>query len=214
MQLDGRRVGELTALVSQRYGGHVDAVLRRGGRPGAVGLVVDGRRGVEVELRLPEASSDETVDTTSPLPPVLPRPTPRGPDGGRPSARPRRFRKPLLIIIGGVVALLVVIGAVAGCEGEVRDTATPAVSTAVPETRQPQTRTPDPEPVRDVAPEPRRPAPEPAPEPDPEPEPSGGSTSYANCSEVRAAGAAPIRAGEPGDSRKLDRDGDGVGCDT
>lgn len=39
------------------------------------------------------------------------------------------------------------------------------------------------------------------------------STSYANCSAVRAAGAAPIYSGDPGYSRKLDRDGDGVGCE-
>lgn len=37
--------------------------------------------------------------------------------------------------------------------------------------------------------------------------------SYANCTAVRAAGAAPIRVGEPGYSGKLDRDGDGVGCE-
>src|SRR5690606_10167197 len=36
---------------------------------------------------------------------------------------------------------------------------------------------------------------------------------YKNCSAVRAAGAAPIRVGEPGYSRKLDRDGDGIGCE-
>jgi hypothetical protein len=36
---------------------------------------------------------------------------------------------------------------------------------------------------------------------------------YANCAAVRAAGAAPIRAGQPGYSSKLDRDGDGVGCE-
>jgi hypothetical protein len=36
---------------------------------------------------------------------------------------------------------------------------------------------------------------------------------YANCAAVRAAGRAPIRAGQPGYSRKLDADGDGVGCE-
>jgi hypothetical protein len=36
---------------------------------------------------------------------------------------------------------------------------------------------------------------------------------YANCDAVRAAGAAPIHAGEPGYSRKLDRDGDGIACE-
>ncbi|PCG84290.1 calcium-binding protein [Streptomyces sp. WZ.A104] len=41
----------------------------------------------------------------------------------------------------------------------------------------------------------------------------GSSTYYANCTAVRAAGAAPIHAGEPGYGRHLDRDGDGVACE-
>lgn len=36
---------------------------------------------------------------------------------------------------------------------------------------------------------------------------------YQNCSAARAAGAAPILAGQPGYSRKLDRDGDGIACE-
>ncbi len=36
---------------------------------------------------------------------------------------------------------------------------------------------------------------------------------YANCSEARAAGAAPLLMGQPGYSAKLDRDGDGVACE-
>ncbi|MCK6206364.1 excalibur calcium-binding domain-containing protein [Bacillus infantis] len=36
---------------------------------------------------------------------------------------------------------------------------------------------------------------------------------YKNCSAVKAAGADPIRTGDPGYSRKLDRDGDGVACE-
>lgn len=42
---------------------------------------------------------------------------------------------------------------------------------------------------------------------------TGGSAYYANCDAVRAAGKAPIRVGQPGYSRKLDRDGDGVACE-
>ncbi len=38
-------------------------------------------------------------------------------------------------------------------------------------------------------------------------------TAFANCSEARAAGAAPVYAGEPGYAPRLDRDGDGVGCE-
>ncbi|MGW8572891.1 excalibur calcium-binding domain-containing protein [Streptomyces niveus] len=41
----------------------------------------------------------------------------------------------------------------------------------------------------------------------------GGSTYYANCTAVRAAGADPIRSGDPGYGSHLDRDGDGVGCE-
>lgn len=76
------------------------------------------------------------------------------------------------------------------------------------------------------------PAPAPAPAPDPEPAPapsttpapapapapkkesgSGGSAYYKNCDAARAAGAAPVRVGDPGYRKGLDRDGDGVGCE-
>lgn len=36
---------------------------------------------------------------------------------------------------------------------------------------------------------------------------------YPNCAAARAAGAAPIRRGEPGFGPHLDRDGDGIGCE-
>ena len=50
-----------------------------------------------------------------------------------------------------------------------------------------------------------------------EPEPAAPAPSdvfYANCAAVRAAGAAPIHRGEPGYTSKLDRDNDGVACET
>lgn len=40
-----------------------------------------------------------------------------------------------------------------------------------------------------------------------------GSTYFRNCTAARAAGAAPVRVGDPGYARHLDRDGDGVGCE-
>jgi hypothetical protein len=43
--------------------------------------------------------------------------------------------------------------------------------------------------------------------------PSAPSDGWKNCSEARAAGAAPVYAGDPGYHRRLDRDGDGVGCE-
>lgn len=36
---------------------------------------------------------------------------------------------------------------------------------------------------------------------------------FANCSEARAAGAAPVYRGDPGYGPHLDRDNDGVGCE-
>ena len=41
----------------------------------------------------------------------------------------------------------------------------------------------------------------------------GGTVYYANCSEARAAGAAPLRRGELGYRPAMDRDGDGVACE-
>jgi hypothetical protein len=37
--------------------------------------------------------------------------------------------------------------------------------------------------------------------------------SYANCDQARADGVAPLRKGQAGYARKLDRDGDGVACE-
>lgn len=48
---------------------------------------------------------------------------------------------------------------------------------------------------------------------------SSGSTSgssswtYKNCTEARAAGAAPVYRDDPGYGKHLDRDGDGIGCE-
>ncbi|MFF9503265.1 excalibur calcium-binding domain-containing protein [Streptomyces sp. NPDC014656] len=101
---------------------------------------------------------------------------------------------------------------------------TPEPTTQAPTTEAPTpTPTPTPEPTT-RAPKPTTQAPKPKPvqttqppetaEPDPEPtEDAGSSVYYANCTAVRAAGAAPIHAGDPGYSRKLDRDGDGVACE-
>jgi hypothetical protein len=57
--------------------------------------------------------------------------------------------------------------------------------------------------------------PPPAREPLPAQEPPPGDRgSYADCASVRAAGAAPIHEGDPGWNPDLDRDGDGVGCES
>lgn len=46
-----------------------------------------------------------------------------------------------------------------------------------------------------------------------QPEPENDSVYYPNCAAARADGAAPLHRGDPGYSRKLDRDGDGTACE-
>ena len=45
------------------------------------------------------------------------------------------------------------------------------------------------------------------------PQSAFGDHPFANCSQARAAGAAPVYAGDPGYGPHLDRDRDGVGCE-
>jgi hypothetical protein len=42
---------------------------------------------------------------------------------------------------------------------------------------------------------------------------ASSSGAFANCTAARAAGAAPVRRGDPGYGIHLDRDRDGVGCE-
>jgi hypothetical protein len=42
---------------------------------------------------------------------------------------------------------------------------------------------------------------------------NSGQVYYPNCAAARAAGAAPVRIGQPGYASHLDRDADGVGCE-
>ncbi|WP_308120289.1 excalibur calcium-binding domain-containing protein [Streptomyces bambusae] len=41
----------------------------------------------------------------------------------------------------------------------------------------------------------------------------GSSVYYRTCADAKAAGAAPIRRGQPGYGKHLDRDNDGIACD-
>lgn len=69
-----------------------------------------------------------------------------------------------------------------------------------------------PTPVDTPSPEPS-PEPLPEPEPVPEPKPEPQSVYYSSCAAAKAAGAAPLHAGEPGYRPALDGDRDGVACD-
>lgn len=55
--------------------------------------------------------------------------------------------------------------------------------------------------------------PQPAPVPVAPSSPSQSSVYYKNCTAARAAGAAPVYAGQPGYGTHLDRDRDGIGCE-
>jgi hypothetical protein len=84
-------------------------------------------------------------------------------------------------------------------------TTTTTTSTTPPPPAAPATEVPD------VAP-PAQPAPY---TPPVQPPPAAPAEAYyANCSEARAAGAAPLHRGEPGYRSGLDRDDDGVACET
>jgi Excalibur calcium-binding domain len=186
-RLDGQRVGELTALMSQRYGPTVDSVLRRGERAGCVARVVRGKRGVEVELRLPAVNAAGGPPTEQ-LPVVAP------------ARRHQRSRTPLWVGVG-IVGLLVVIG---GALGMSRESAPPAqaVAIAAPSSTVPSTLAVD-QPTGSP-PATRTSTVTTAPKP--------ATVYYKNCGVALAQGAAPIQKGEPGYRTGLDPDGDGVAC--
>lgn len=43
--------------------------------------------------------------------------------------------------------------------------------------------------------------------------PAGAGSAFRNCTAARAAGAAPVKRGDPGYGSHLDRDNDGVACE-
>lgn len=90
------------------------------------------------------------------------------------------------------------------------DAASPAY-TCPPAAPTPTTTQPDPGPRAAPAPDAESESSLPAPRPSTTSRPAVAY--YPNCAAARAAGAAPLYVGEPGYSRKLDRDGDGVACE-
>ncbi len=96
-----------------------------------------------------------------------------------------------------------------GCPGQALPTGTTSAVPAVDPGADPAPSTPAP-----PAPAPPAPPAPPVPEPvDPPVTVDPVGVSYANCAAVRAAGKAPLHSGDPGYSRKLDRDGDGIACE-
>jgi hypothetical protein len=146
--IDGEPVGGLSPESAARHSRHIEAVLGRGGRPAANGLVRWGEFGPLLELRLP----DPAAPVRAPLPPAGP-PAER-PDVGTWPREPRSRRVPLLIG-GGVLALLLVVGVVMGSRSsEPTTAASRAVSTtsALPTTTTAPTPTPTPTPTTSATP--------------------------------------------------------------
>jgi hypothetical protein len=169
---------------------------------------------------------------SAPLPPAGWYPDPRGTGGrsywngrewGSPSPGVALNRRGLIIggSVAGLLVLLLLIGSL-GNGGDNKSVSTTVTNTVTVTAAPPPAFVAPPATVTVTA----QAAPAPAPlEPPPEatvdvpppvapvyaPPPS--SAYYGNCSEARAAGAAPLHVGEPGYRSGLDRDGDGVACE-
>ncbi len=68
VRLDGSRAGELTHAMSERYAALVDSVTARGGQPGCEAVVYRGKRGLEINLRLPRESGPFFAAVVPPQP--------------------------------------------------------------------------------------------------------------------------------------------------
>lgn len=88
--------------------------------------------------------------------------------------------------------------------------ATPVESESKSESVEPEAVASDPGQARRYA---TAPQPTSAPEQSDTSAPTPPQVSYADCSEARAAGAAPLFRGQPGYTADLDRDNDGIACD-
>ncbi|MFE7129880.1 excalibur calcium-binding domain-containing protein [Streptomyces sp. NPDC057638] len=166
---------------------------------------------------------------SNPYPPHPHVPTPPPGAGGGTSLDGKRKT---LLGCGGMVAVTFVLALVAGAcapDDVVKAKAVPGPTvTATRTVTAPPPVPPPTSPPTSPAPEateretaPPKPKPEAKPKPKPEAKPrmtptrdgGGGDVYYKNCTAVRAAGADPIRRGDPGFGPHLDRDGDGVACE-
>jgi len=64
VRLDGRRIGELTFLMSQRYAPVVQRLVESGARPGCEAVVQRTTQGLAVMLRLPQSVEETEVPAT------------------------------------------------------------------------------------------------------------------------------------------------------
>jgi hypothetical protein len=234
VRLDGNRVGELTYLMSQRYGPLVTQALAHGARPGCEAHLERDARGLQLTLRLPSETQATVV-----LPAARPAQTAANP---APVAKKAAFttseKRGAWIVAGAVVFVLILFAGIIGGGDEDDPSTTPLAdqptttttvepppTTTTTTTPPPTTTTtttvpaPPPEPV-EVAPPPPPPQTQ-----EPEPEPAGCDPNYSGCvpiaSDVDCAGGSgngPAYATGPvdvigSDIYDLDRDSDGVACE-
>jgi hypothetical protein len=64
VRLDGRRIGELTFLMSQRYAPVVQRLVESGARPGCAAVVQRTTQGLAVMLRLPQSVEETEAPAT------------------------------------------------------------------------------------------------------------------------------------------------------
>jgi hypothetical protein len=148
---------------------------------------------------------------------------PDGTEWGSPPTKPPAGNRALIIgaSIVGAILLLILLG---NCDGNKQDSVGSTVTKTVTTTAQPPTVTvtaqppavtvtAEPSTVTEAAPPPALFDPQETSTFEAAP-PLTSSVYYANCSEARAAGAAPLHVGEPGYRAGLDRDSDGVACES
>lgn len=153
---------------------------------------------------------------------------PDGTEQGSSSAKPPPVGNRSLIVGASIVCAILLLILLGNCGGNKQDSVGATVTKTVTTTAQPPTVTVTAQsPTVTVTAEPStsvvtvtEAAPPPAFFDPPETStfeaapPLTSSVYYANCSEARAAGAAPLLAGEPGYRSGLDRDNDGVACES
>lgn len=242
VRLDGKRVGELTFLMSDRYAALVEQVRTGGGRPGCEAVITRDAKGLQLTVRLPR-DTDGVVGLpvaapTTRFPAVAtPPPVAAAKQGGFLAAH-----KPFWIAAAVIFVVFVV--ALAGNSGDdepstpLADTSTttttiePLPTTTTTTTTTITTTPPPPPPIVEVpvvTPEPA-PAPPPVvvPEPvrEPEPAPPGCDPNYTGCVPIApdvdcagGSGNGPAYVEGPvqvvgSDIYGLDRDGDGTACDS
>jgi hypothetical protein len=234
VRLDGHRVGELTYLMSQRYGSVVAQVNARGGRAGCEAVVERDARGLQLTLRLPRDTSGVPVAAPTPDESTLTMAPVKTSSESTFAKHPKAW-----LVAGAVAAVLVFAGIVGGEDQPTGSASSPAETTTttdiLPTTTTPLPTTTPPPPTTTttttttVAPPPPPPATqEPAPQPPPVAEPapqSGCDPNYTGCvpiaSDVDCAGGSgngPAYADGPvevigTDIYDLDSNNDGVACE-